>query len=212
MCLSHTDVPPYRCCCGCPLVVGILVIAICELLGLISAIQIFDVFSIVVQGILVTMFVIAFVQRHNYTIRRSLFQIYLMAFLASIIYGIVYVCTNSIEAVLERVCDALTNDGQRWPNCVNDLEDPIWFFIIVYYVIELVVKLTLTRCLYYFMKEIRPDPCAPGATPYHAMQEPPAPDLQRPINGSPSQVQPRPADATPQGDPTGVQGQTNAMF
>ena len=111
MCLSHTDVPPYRCCCGCPLDVGILVIAICELLGLISAIQILDVFSIVVQGILVTMFVIAFLQRHNYTIRRSLFQIYLFAFLASIIYGIVYVCTNSIEAVLERVCDTLTNDG-----------------------------------------------------------------------------------------------------
>ena len=97
MCIKHTDKPhgPYGCwcCCGCPLICGVIVIAALEVMSLIGAIYTMDLVGIAFSGVVCIMFLMSFVKRHSHGVRYSLFLTYAASFILFLVYMIIYVAT-----------------------------------------------------------------------------------------------------------------------
>ena len=85
MCISHHG-DKHSCCCGCPLIVGVLIIFILDLFSLYGAIVLGDYFSIAISGILGICFVVAFVKSNDYLIREYLYRVYMTSFIIMLIY------------------------------------------------------------------------------------------------------------------------------
>ena len=75
--LSEDNAPPYHCCCGCRLLLGVIFIFIVELLTLFTAIELLDITGIIVSGILTGTFLVSFFKRESVKVRFGLFSVYL---------------------------------------------------------------------------------------------------------------------------------------
>ena len=140
MCI-HKEGTSYACCCGCPLIVGVIILFLLNILELISAIQNGQWFSIMIYSVLTIWFVGSFVQRHNYNFRRSLFMSYGLSFAILLIY-ILYmlIFDDSVDNIVDRTCDLVTDTRINWKNCNDfplahldrfngDDKIPIWLHI-----------------------------------------------------------------------------------
>ena len=131
MCLSHTDSPPYKCCCGCPHICGVIIIAVIEGFSLFASVSTFDIFGIVVSSILCLMFLVSFVRRQNYSLRKSLFLSYLVSMLLFLGYFIYFCVTQDMNDIIKSSCDTF-NSVITWAECALDLQSTIWAFIAIY--------------------------------------------------------------------------------
>ena len=154
MCLTHTDAPPYKCwcCCGCPIICGVVLIAVYEVFNLMAAIQFFDIGGIVVSSILLIGFLISFVKRESHFVRRSLFYTYGISLILFLINLGLYLFTNSLDNLCETTCNFM-DYVTDWNDCPEDMGDLIWVFISVYTLIILLVRVFFIRILYYYAKE-----------------------------------------------------------
>ena len=152
MCLSNTDNPPYKCCCGCPLICGVIIIAVYEVFNLLGAIQFLDIGGIIVSSILIIGFLISFVKRDSQFIRNSLLYTYGISLILFLINVFLYIWQNSIDSLCTQACRGIDHIVD-WDQCLDDMETWIWIFIAVYVFIILMVRIFFVRILYYYAKE-----------------------------------------------------------
>ena len=112
-------------------------------------------FNITIYSVITIWFVGSFVQRHNYNFRRSLFMSYGLSFAILLIY-ILYmlIFDDSVDNIVDRTCDLVTDTRINWKNCNDFLSDFFWLFMGIYLIFYVLIKLYFVRILYYYAKEI----------------------------------------------------------
>ena len=88
MCISISDGPPYRCCCCIPIIVGVLLIFVFDVLMLLPSISIRDWWGVAIYGTIAVLFLVSFFQRANIYVRKTLYYGYLVGFILTICLSI----------------------------------------------------------------------------------------------------------------------------
>ena len=152
MCIkSHDNGSRHTCCCGCPLICGVIIIAVFEGFSLAGAIQIFDFWNIIVSSILILMFLASFVLRENVMIRRSLFYSYFLS-LIFVLFGMIMYCVNNDgTGMVAGVCDKFNIVGS-WDDCAEDISDWMNIFYGAWFTVVCLVRGYFVCILYYYQK------------------------------------------------------------
>ena len=69
MCISQVGEYTYKCCCGCPLICGVIIIFVLNCFDLASSISIDDWWGTAIYGILTACFIMSFIKRHEIKFR-----------------------------------------------------------------------------------------------------------------------------------------------
>ena len=160
MCIHGTSKPhgPYGCCCGCPLICGVLVIAALEVLTLISSVYAMDLVGIAFSSVVLIMFLLSFVKRHSHGVRYSLFLTYLASFILFLVYMIIYIATQDLTEYVNRLCNDINKASPwDWNHCQDDIENKIWVAVAIYAILVLSIRGYFARILYYYSKEAKTD-------------------------------------------------------
>ena len=168
MCISESGDNKHTCCCGCPLICGVLLIAICEVFSLITAIHLFDLVGIAFSSVVLAMFTLSLIKRNSHSVRKSLFLTYLATLLLFVVYAAYYVITQDMGTMVGRFCDQI-NRAASWDECADDLSDVIWVFLITYAVFILLIRTFFCRILYYYSKEAQPSQRTDGQQKYQSL-------------------------------------------
>ena len=150
--LGHGDAPPYKCCCGCSLLCGVILVFIMEVLSLWGAIMWLDIVGIVVSGILTGMFLLAICKRHSSGVRYGIFCVYLGRALIFAVNMAYYCISQSSTEIISKICNGF-NKQYSWNECTDDISGAYWWIVISYILVVLIFRLLLARMLYYFYKE-----------------------------------------------------------
>ena len=155
MCINKHGENEYNCCCGCPLICGVIIIFALCLLDLASSITYGDIIGSVIYSILSIWFVISFVKRDNHSVRKSLYQSYGLAFIIFLIY-LVWYCffSGQVEDRAQSICRSDLIDWMNGDGCAAFADDFIWVFVGIYRVLLVLVRVYCVRILYYYAKEI----------------------------------------------------------
>jgi len=168
MCISKISEHEYKCCCGCPLICGVVIIFVFCLFSLASAITWVDIFGIVVYGILTVWFITSFVRKHSHQTRHHLYHSYLLGFIITLIYTLWYCFfSGDVSDRADEICKSDFADWFNWSDCDDDVDDFIWVFVGIYLVFMISIRLYFVRVLYYYAKEIEPT----HDRPYHKLDE-----------------------------------------
>ena len=170
MCISEHGDKKYKCCCGCPLICGVIIIFALCLLDLASAITYVDIISIVIYSILSFWFIVSFVRRDCHKTRVSLYSAYAAGFVLFLIYLIWYCFfSDRVQGRAEQICRSEVLDW--WDGCADFADDFIWVFVGLYLFIVCMMRLYFVRILYYYAKEIEHHHQQGGDRPYHKLDD-----------------------------------------
>ena len=83
-----------------------------------------------------------------------MFHSYLVSLILFLGYAIYYICANDIDVILTRVCN-VANDvpAVNWDDCVSDIGDVMWVFLVMYALFVILLKGGFCHILYYYYKE-----------------------------------------------------------
>ena len=152
MCVRHKEQGHYKCCCCFPLVCGVILIALLEVLNLVVAVQFLDIYGIVFSSIVLLMFGASFVKRDSHKVRQSLWMTYAASLILFIIYLVWFTATQNMTTWIDRGCGAVT-DVVTWDTCAEDVKSLLWVFVTIYALLVILVRGFFVRVLYWYYKD-----------------------------------------------------------
>ena len=157
MCIYKHHDREFKCCCGCPLITGVIIIFVLCLLDLWYAAETLDIFGIVVYSILSIWFITSFIRKDCHKTRQSLYMSYGLGFIIFLIY-LVWYCfiSDEVESRAHNFCHSTVVGWTDWENCDDFMNDFLWVFVGVYLFFLIILRGFCVRILYYYAKEVDP--------------------------------------------------------
>ena len=167
MCIRKHGEHDYRCCCGCPIIVGVIIMFIYCIFDLINSIAWGDIFGIVVYGILSMWFITSFVRKECHRTRLSLYYSYSLSFILLLIYIFwLLFFSDTMMARAEYFCYSPYFDWTNWQSdCDSFVHEFFWLAVSIYFLIIVLIRLYFVCILKHYAKEVE----HAGDRPYHTL-------------------------------------------
>ena len=146
------DKKSHYCCCCIPIFLCVIGLAVLNGLDLITAISMQDWISTTIYGILMVFFVVGLLIKDG-PWRSHLFHSYLVGFILTLIYAIYYCFfSGNTQDNADLICRSVTK-AFTWENCENTVEDYMWWFVALYLILLILVRLFFVRILHAFKEQ-----------------------------------------------------------
>ncbi len=149
---SSNDGKNHHCCCCIPIFIGVILLAVLNVLDLMTAISMHDWISTTIYSILTIFFAIALFQKDG-PWRSHLFHSYLVGFILTLIY-VIYFCffSGKVQDSGNDIC-RVVEKAISWDNCESTVDGYIWWFVGIYLVLLILVRLFFVRLLHAFKEQ-----------------------------------------------------------
>ena len=137
----------HYCCCCIPIWIGVVILTVVTVMDLITAIRIEDWISTAIYSILTLCFVVSFIKKDG-AYRSHLYHAYLIGFILTLIY-VFYFCffSGKVQNRAQNICGT-AEKVINWENCDQTVDDYIWWFVALYLITLIMVRLFFVRLLH----------------------------------------------------------------